>query len=71
MSISSEYLPSMMSRLNLREPAMLHRSPTFKKGRPQLLYVSGPILKSSRPDSHICGGPRIGSGRGAKSLQAS
>ena len=71
MSISSGYLPSMIRRLNLRDPAMLHRSPTFTKGRPQLLYVSGPILKSSSPDSHMRGGPSVGSGRGAKSLQAS
>mmetsp|Transcript_27775 Transcript_27775/g.83268 ORF Transcript_27775/g.83268 Transcript_27775/m.83268 type:complete len:471 (+) Transcript_27775:1561-2973(+) len=64
MSMSSPYLPSMMRRLNLREPAMLHRSPTFTNGRPQLLYVSASTLKSSRPESHMRGGPSTGSGRG-------
>mmetsp|Transcript_16039 Transcript_16039/g.52249 ORF Transcript_16039/g.52249 Transcript_16039/m.52249 type:complete len:224 (-) Transcript_16039:1038-1709(-) len=71
MSMSSGYLPSMIKRLNLRDPAMLHRSPTFTNGRPQLLYVVSSCLKSSRPLSQSRGQPSVGSARGLKSLHAS
>mmetsp|Transcript_14508 Transcript_14508/g.57870 ORF Transcript_14508/g.57870 Transcript_14508/m.57870 type:complete len:223 (-) Transcript_14508:637-1305(-) len=70
MSIASANLPSMTSRLNLREPAMLQRSPTLTKGSPQLLCVPS-TTKSSRPESHMRGAFLTGRGRGLHDATAS
>mmetsp|Transcript_5087 Transcript_5087/g.6188 ORF Transcript_5087/g.6188 Transcript_5087/m.6188 type:complete len:206 (+) Transcript_5087:1351-1968(+) len=70
MSIASPYFPSTMSLLNLREPAMLHLSPTFRKGKPTSLWTSSTI-RSVSPESHIFGRPKSGSLRGLHILTAS
>jgi len=47
----------------LMEPATLHRSPTFRNGKPRWLWQSSTISRSS-PQSHIFGRPTGGKGRG-------